>query len=131
MGNDQPPIDGDALGVQREQALYLGKRANGGGVSESEGVRGDCQSPPSSDSPAAELAKEFRLSTIQRSTVSEYFQSHGSDYVFDKADIVRSQRCRNAAGAFLSALREDWQPRVSVGDPKTNDDLTQRMGWEL
>ena len=74
------------------------------------------------------LATEFRLSGKQRQVVAEYCESQGAAYLEEKAEIVRRQPCRNAAGAFLAALREDWQSPVNS---KANDDLAQRMGWEL
>jgi hypothetical protein len=80
---------------------------------------------------AQALATEFRLSGKQRQVVAEYCESHGGAYLQEKAEIVRSQPCRNPAGAFLAALREDWQPAVRTGDSNMNDDLAQRMGWQL
>lgn len=74
------------------------------------------------------LATEFRLSGKQRQVVAEYCESHGAAYLEEKAEIVRRQPCRNAAGAFLAALREDWQLPVNS---KANDDMAQMMGWEL
>jgi len=56
-------------------------------------------------------------------------------YLEAKADIVRMQPRRNAAGALLAALRDDWQVPVSIagatesdGDHlATSDELTRRL----
>ena len=94
----------------------------------------DCRIGPSSANPSAlanQLASEFGLSKNQRQTVSEYCESRGQEYVRAKAEIVRSQPRRNAAGALLAALRDDWQPPVLPGKPlAASDDLARRMGWQ-
>ena len=79
---------------------------------------------------ANQLATEFGLSKKQRQTVSEYCESRGQEYVREKAEIVRSQPRRNAAGALLAALRDDWQPPLVAGKPTDADDLARRMGWQ-
>jgi len=80
---------------------------------------------------ANQLATEFGLSKKQRQTVSEYCESRGQEYVRAKAEIVSSQPRRNAAGALLAALRDDWQPPVLPGKPlAASDDLARRMGWQ-
>jgi Helix-turn-helix domain len=80
---------------------------------------------------ANQLTTEFGLSKKQRQTVSEYCESRGQEYVWAKAEIVRSQPRRNAAGALLVALRDDWQPPVLAGRPVADsDDLARRMGWQ-
>jgi hypothetical protein len=89
------------------------------------------ESPPGGAALGLELAKEFGLSGKQRRAIGEYCRSHGEEYVVSKAELVRSAPRRNAAGALLAALREDWQPPVSMGDSNANDDLAQKMGWEL
>jgi hypothetical protein len=61
-----------------------------------------------------QLAEEFGLSGNQRQRVTEFFESHGHGYVQSKAEIVRSEPRKNAAGALLAALRDDWQPPVAV-----------------
>ena len=84
------------------------------------------------------LTAEFALSNKQREAVREYCDSLGIEYVDAKADIVRMQPRRNAAGALLAALRDDWQVPVSVagmmesdGDHlATSDELGRRMGWQ-
>ncbi|SRR5260221_7405499 len=84
------------------------------------------------------LTAEFALSNKQREAVREYCNSLGIEYVDAKADIVRMQPRRNAAGALLAALRDDWQVPVSVagmmesdGDHlATSDELARRMGWQ-
>jgi hypothetical protein len=76
----------------------------------------------SHDSPAAalgdrlavELAEEFGLSSKQRQRVTEFFESHGQGYVRSKAEIVRSEPRKNAAGALLAALSDDWRAPVPV-----------------
>lgn len=84
------------------------------------------------------LTAEFALSNKQREAVREYCNSLGIEYVDSKADIVRMQPRRNAAGALLAALRDDWQVPVSIagaiesdGDHlATSDELARRMGWQ-
>jgi hypothetical protein len=84
------------------------------------------------------LTAEFALSNKQREAVREYCDSLGIEYVDAKADIVRMQPRRNAAGALLAALRDDWQVPVSIagaiesdGDHlATSDELARRMGWQ-
>jgi helix-turn-helix protein len=84
------------------------------------------------------LTAEFALSNKQREAVREYCSSHGIEYVDSKVDIVRMQPRRNAAGALLAALRDDWQVPVSIagaiesdGDHLvTSDELARRMGWQ-
>jgi Helix-turn-helix domain len=84
------------------------------------------------------LTAEFALSNKQREAVREYCTSPGIEYVETKADIVRMQPRRNAAGALLAALRDDWQVPVSIagaiesdGDHlATSDELARRMGWQ-
>ena len=87
------------------------------------------------DALARELGKEFRLTGKQRRKVREYCESHGQGYVLRKAEIVRSAPRKNAAGALLAALSEDWQPTVSIGTVDNDgrpgyDELAKRMGWE-
>jgi hypothetical protein len=65
-----------------------------------------------------QLVLEFRLSGKQRQLVNEYCELKGAQYVRSKAEIVRAQPCRNAAGALLAALRDDWQPAVSTKGEK-------------
>jgi hypothetical protein len=87
---------------------------------------------------AVELAEEFGLSSKQRQRVTEFFESHGQGYVRSKAEIVRSEPRRNAAGALLAALCDDWRARVSVSDGvpsevehlASSDDLARRMAWQ-
>jgi Helix-turn-helix domain len=101
---------------------------------EESGSLRDCRIGPSSPNASAlanQLATEFGLSKKQRQTVSEYCESRGQEYVRAKAEIVRSQPRRNAAGALLAALRDDWQPPVLPGKPlAASDDLARRMGWQ-
>ncbi|HXM29646.1 MAG TPA: helix-turn-helix domain-containing protein [Chthoniobacterales bacterium] len=103
------------------------------GAKESGSLRG-CRIGPSSANASAlanQLATEFGLSKKQRQTVSEYCESRGQEYVWAKTEIVRSQPRRNAAGALLAALRDDWQLPVLAGKPVADsDDLARRMGWQ-
>jgi hypothetical protein len=90
------------------------------------------------DQLAVELAAEFGLSSKQRQRVTEFFQSHGQAYVRSKAEIVRSEPRKNAAGALLAALRDDWRPPVLVSlavateveHLASSDDLARRMAWQ-
>ena len=61
-----------------------------------------------------QLVREYGLSQKQRKVVSEYLDSRGEEYVRSKAEIVRAQPRRNAAGALMAALRDDWQPPVAT-----------------
>jgi hypothetical protein len=86
---------------------------------------------------AVELAEEFRLTDRQLQSVAEYCESHGEDYVVCKAEIVRSAPRKNAAGALLAALRDDWQPAVVTGGRANkvarlaiSRAMAERMGWE-
>ena len=90
-----------------------------------------------SDALAGALAKEFRLTGKQRQIVTEYCESHGQEYVLGKAEIVRSAPRKNAAGALLAALREDWQPPLETGERvdkaarlAASRAMAERMGWE-
>jgi hypothetical protein len=76
------------------------------------------------------LSAEFALSNRQRQAVREYCDTRGLEYVSAKAEIVRSQPRRNAAGALLAALHDDWQPSVVTGSMADSDDLARRMGWQ-
>jgi hypothetical protein len=64
------------------------------------------------------LALECGLSRKQRQTVSEYCDLKGEEYVRSKLEIIHAQRCRNAAGALVAALEDDWQPPVSTRGEK-------------
>lgn len=95
----------------------------------------DLPAAASGDRLAVELAEEFGLSNKQRQRVAAFFESHGQGYVRSKADLVRSEPRRNAAGALLTALRDDWQPSVPVSRAEvehlaSSDDLARRMGWQ-
>ena len=61
-----------------------------------------------------QLVREYGLSQKQRKVVTEYLDSRGEEYVRSKAEIVRAQPLRNAAGALMAALRDDWQPPVAT-----------------
>ncbi len=61
-----------------------------------------------------QLVRESGLSQKQRKVVTEYLDSRGEEYVQSKAEIVRAQPLRNAAGALMAALRDAWQPPVAT-----------------
>ena len=61
-----------------------------------------------------QLVREYGLSQKQRRFLCEYCDSRGGEYVRRKAEIVRAQPRRNAAGALLAALQDDWQPPVAI-----------------
>jgi len=98
----------------------------------------DPPAPALGDHIAIELAAEFGLSSKQCQRVTEFFESHGHGYVQSKAEIVRSEPRKNAAGALLAALRDDWQPPVAVSHGvatevehlASSDDLARRMAWQ-
>jgi len=64
------------------------------------------------------LALAYGLSRKQRQTVSEYCDLKGEEYVRSKLEIIRAQSFRNAAGALVAALEDDWQPAVSTRGEK-------------
>ena len=84
------------------------------------------------------LVREFGLSQKQRQQLAEYCSSPGEEYVRNKAEIVRAQPRRNAAGALLAALRDDWQPSIQSDSGPSDKQarleasraLAKRMGWE-
>ena len=68
-----------------------------------------------------------------------YLASLGPEYVQRKVKIVKSQPRRNAAGALLAALRDDWQCLIqfktgTLDGPLRLEaytrELAKRMGWE-
>jgi hypothetical protein len=86
---------------------------------------------------AGKLAEEFLLTASQQQSVMEYCESHGEEYVVCKAEIVRSAPRKNAAGALLAALRDDWQPAVVTRESANKTArlaasraMAERMGWE-
>ena len=86
------------------------------------------------------LAIEYGLSCKQKRTLIGYIDSRGVDYVRTKAQVVRSQPRRNAAGSLLAALRDDWQ--MPVEQPPRNgppgkdvrlaaaEALAREKGWK-
>ncbi len=99
------------------------------------------QSDPAGKNPASlvdQLVREYGLSTKQRKTVEGYSASLGLEYVRRKVEIVKSQPRRNAAGALLAALRDDWQPSIQFKTDaldgasrlEASRELAKRMGWE-
>ena len=100
-------------------------------------------SPPLSSSSLAladELTVECRLSGKQKNALIGYIDSRGEGYVRTKAQIVRSQPRRNAAGSLLAALRDDWQMPVThpqtIGSPHNEGRLAaaeargREKGWK-
>ena len=83
------------------------------------------------------LASDFGLSLRQRQILAACCESDGEEYVWKKAEIVRAQPRRNAAGALLAALRDDWKPSIAssteASDRQTrlgaSRALAERMGW--
>jgi hypothetical protein len=67
------------------------------------------------------LAREFGLSSKQQKEVESYCNLQGKEYVDSKVRVVQSQPRRNAAGALLSALRDDWQLAVKCNGSKSDD----------
>jgi hypothetical protein len=96
---------------------------------------GDQPAAGPGDQLAVEIAEGFGLSGKHRQTVTEFFELHGQTYVRSKAEIVRSEPRKNAAGALLAALRDDWQPPLPVSPVvdtgvehlASSDDLARRM----
>jgi hypothetical protein len=61
-----------------------------------------------------QLVRQYGLSQNQRKVVVQYRDAKGEEYVRKKVEIVRAEPRRNAAGALLAALRDDWQPPVAT-----------------
>ena len=75
------------------------------------------------------LALEYGLSRKQRQTVTEYCDLKGEEYVRSKLEIFRAQSFRNAAGALVAALEDDWQPAVStIGEKNATRQRVVRTG---
>jgi hypothetical protein len=65
------------------------------------------------------LTEEFGLSIPQGREVETLLGSKGAGYVIEKAEIVRKKKgVKNTAGAFMTALRENWKPPKSSIDQK-------------
>ena len=85
-----------------------------------------------------QLVREYGLGKKQRQTVEGYSASLGREYVRRKVEIVKSQPRRNAAGALMAALRDDWQPSIQFKTDALDEttrleasrELAKRMGWE-
>ena len=76
-----------------------------------------------------QLVREYGLSQNQRKVVVQYRDAKGEEYVRKKAEIVRAQPRRNAAGALLAALHDDWQPPVATkGQPNGTRKAPVRSG---
>ena len=109
----------------------------GGSVSCGGGVNGSSSSLLAL---ADELAVECGLNGKQRNDLIGYIDSRGEGYVRTKAQIVRSQPRRNAAGSLLAALRDDWQMPVThpqtIGSPHNEGRLAaaeargREKGWK-
>ena len=65
----------------------------------------------------SDIATEFGLSKPQSKTVRQYASEAGIAYVQEKMEIVKSKPRKNAAGAFLAALRDDWKKSVEIKPP--------------
>ena len=102
---------------------------------------GDLQSGTAVENTTAlvdQLVREYGLSKKQRQTVEEYSASLGQKYLRTKVEIVKSKPRRNAAGALLAALRDDWQPSIQLKTGALDEttrleasrELAKRMGWK-
>jgi hypothetical protein len=59
------------------------------------------------------------LSIPQSREVEAYLDSKGTAYVIEKAGIVRAKKSvKNAAGAFMKAMSDDWKAPRSIEPPK-------------
>ena len=67
---------------------------------------------------ADKLTGEFGLSLSQSRLVEDYLNNRGSEYVLEKAAIVRSQPRKNRGGAFEKALEDDWKAPKTSEPPK-------------
>ena len=130
-----PDVDNEEADVKKPAEASSSRRCSQPTLSVSSG---DPAAGPPSDQLAVELAEEFGLSRKQRQIVTEFFESRGQGYVRSKAEIVRSEPRKNAAGALLAALRDDWRAPVRVSGAVATevehlaslDDLARRMAWE-
>jgi hypothetical protein len=127
--NNQNGSGGEATAASSSRRFLDGDKSSGP------------QSDPAAKNPAAlvdQLVREYGLSKKQRQTVEGYSASLGLEYVRRKVEIVKSQPRRNAAGALLAALRDDWQPSIRFKTGALDEttrleasrELAKRMGWE-
>jgi hypothetical protein len=106
-------------------------------------ANGKAASDIGTNGPSSSLVENFRemfaLSKSQCEAVVEYLRFHGEEYVQAKARVVRSQPRRNAAGALLAALRDDWQsvsplrtarPMEKEADFEATDARGRARGWK-
>jgi hypothetical protein len=83
--------------------------------------RGSSDSESKNNTALVELmVSEFGLNEKQNQTVIGYCHAYGTEYVRSKAEIVRTRPRRNAAGALLAALRDDWRPAVTTQPTESN-----------
>jgi plasmid replication initiation protein len=61
-----------------------------------------------------EVKARFGLSALQVKSVRAVVHSKGIPYLQQKVEVVTQQGADNAARALLAALRDDWQPRVTL-----------------
>ena len=67
---------------------------------------------------ADKLTGEFGLSLSQSRLVEDYLNNRGSEYVLEKAAIVRSRPRKNLGGSFEKALKDDWKAPKTSEPPK-------------
>jgi plasmid replication initiation protein len=78
----------------------------------------------------AALAEEFGLTRSQETGLTGYAIREGTDYVLEKAAIVRAEPRENAARAFLAALKNDWHPPHKVVPPRVKKSkMAEPDGW--
>jgi hypothetical protein len=70
---------------------------------------------------------EYGLNAKQQDVLIGYITSRGEEYVREKAQVVRRAPRRNAAGALLAALRDDWQPPVNPSASRGLPDRESRL----
>jgi plasmid replication initiation protein len=64
------------------------------------------------------LAQEFGLGKAQLSWLEGMIRGRGEAYVAKQAQLVRSAPRKNAAQAFIAAVRDDWEEPKSIAQPK-------------
>lgn len=76
-----------------------------------------------------DLAEEFGLSSRQVAEVEQTAEVKGLEYVQEKAAIIRDGETRNAAAAFVTAIREDWRAPVTPKKPTKPKTVPEVPGW--
>jgi hypothetical protein len=125
----KPPLD-NQIGHDHEAGEASPRRSFAGQeLSESEGDDTRHSEAANSTASIDQLVQAYGLSQKQREIVSEYRDSKGAEYVRSKVEIVRAKPRRNAAGALMAALRDDWQPPVSTkGQTNATPKIPVRAG---